>query len=459
MKTIKNKIASCLLAVLVLMVSGCKETGLEDFGEGAPKVVMISALGQGGAIVKEATSVSIPLDVALSVPAASAFEVELQDSRETIQAMLDNGSLKDAVLLPAGTYTFPNVLNVPYGIKKASFNVVVNINTLEKNYGKRIAFAVKLNSPSKGNAIEANKETFIIVVDTKDILAADDIRYISIEGANEQGRYMVPTGKNYTISSAGIVIPIKLKLSGNAGGPAFSVKVTLNQDTLGPMLGQLPAPAIPTNPAVFSIPKEVKFAANQTEAILNITFPLDYINATVCCNNIISINISDATKNLINPLKKNMLVIVKSADLAEKDVTNDGTLSVSKENDGGRNSGEGSLKVIDRSVNTKYLTSGFSGLWIQLKYANPLTIGAYTMTSGNDADDRDPKTWTFEGSQDGTNWKVLDTRIDHVFTDRTQTKRFEFTNRVSYLYYRLNISENNGSGDFQMSELRLFQLP
>lgn len=142
----------------------------------------------------------------------------------------------------------------------------------------------------------------------------------------------------------------------------------------------------------------------------------------------------------------------------ERDITNLGTLSVSHENNGGPNHGEGSPKLVDNNLGSKYLTQGYTaGMWFQVKYNSPQVIGAYTFTSGNDASDRDPKTWRFEGSNDGATWTVLDNKVEYFFSDRNQTRRFETTNTTAYTHYRVTVVSNNGSNLFQMSEWRLIQ--
>jgi hypothetical protein len=78
-----------------------------------------------------------------------------------------------------------------------------------------------------------------------------------------------------------------------------------------------------------------------------------------------------------------------------------------------------------------------------------------TLTSGNDAADRDPKAWTLEGSSNGTTWTVLDTRSNEAFANRLMTKTYFFQNSTAYTHYRLSITENNGGGLFQMTEWRL----
>lgn len=142
----------------------------------------------------------------------------------------------------------------------------------------------------------------------------------------------------------------------------------------------------------------------------------------------------------------------------ERDITNLGVFSVSHENNGGPNHAEGSLKLVDNNYGTKYLTQNYtSGMWFQVKYNTPQVIGAYTMTSGNDAPERDPKTWRFEASNDGNSWTVLDSQTEYFFENRNQTKRFELDNNTAYTHYRVVIVSNNGSNLFQQTEWRLIQ--
>lgn len=142
------------------------------------------------------------------------------------------------------------------------------------------------------------------------------------------------------------------------------------------------------------------------------------------------------------------------------DVTGLGTITVSNENPGGPTAGEGSLKLTDNNTGSKYLYFGFNpNGWFQLQFNTPTNVGAYTFTSGNDAPGRDPKSWTLQGSNDGTNWTILDTRTDEFFSARNQTRRFELPDTVTatYTHYRIFLTANNGDNLFQMSEWRLIR--
>ncbi|MCU7693562.1 BT_3987 domain-containing protein [Haoranjiania flava] len=144
----------------------------------------------------------------------------------------------------------------------------------------------------------------------------------------------------------------------------------------------------------------------------------------------------------------------------ERDITNSGSLAVSHENNGGPDAGEGSKKLVDGDYSSKFLIFDIKSkmpFGFQLTFQNPVKIGAYTFTSGNDAPDRDPKNWMLQGSADGNNWTTLDSRSDEKFSSRNQTRRFEFENETQYKFYRIVVTEINGGGLFQMSEWRVIE--
>jgi hypothetical protein len=143
-----------------------------------------------------------------------------------------------------------------------------------------------------------------------------------------------------------------------------------------------------------------------------------------------------------------------------EDVTAQGALSVSIENTGGSNASEGSVRVTDGDLTTKFLIFTYDPtFWIQLKFKQAQHITSYTLTSANDAPTRDPKNWTLSGSNDGSVWTVLDTRTNEAFAARGQTNNYEFTNDKTYTYYRLSITANGGSTLFQMAEWRVTNVP
>ena len=111
------------------------------------------------------------------------------------------------------------------------------------------------------------------------------------------------------------------------------------------------------------------------------------------------------------------------------DITNNASISVSHENRGGADAGEGSKKLIDGNYGSKYLS--FDGkeiiegdFWLQQEIEEPTVLNRYILVSGNDAPGRDPSAWTISGSNDGVTWDVIDERADEKFTARGQERKF-----------------------------------
>ncbi|WP_406391305.1 GH92 family glycosyl hydrolase [Streptomyces sp. NBC_00887] len=115
----------------------------------------------------------------------------------------------------------------------------------------------------------------------------------------------------------------------------------------------------------------------------------------------------------------------------------------SGENSGG---GEGKENLVDVESATKWLAFQPSG-WVEFDLVEPVKIVTYALTSANDHDERDPKDWTLKGSADGKTWTDLDTRTGQTFSERFQTKSYDFTTDTAYKHFRLDITKNNGAGD------------
>ena len=137
---------------------------------------------------------------------------------------------------------------------------------------------------------------------------------------------------------------------------------------------------------------------------------------------------------------------------------NGGTLTGS--NFGG--GGEGTAKIIDNLSSTKnyvYIGANFNQVWYRYESTVPAVLNWYTITSANDTQARDPKSWKLQGSNDGNNWTDLDTQSNVTFTARFQTKRFDISgNSTAYKYFRLYITERYANSDngFQMAEWQLY---
>jgi len=134
-------------------------------------------------------------------------------------------------------------------------------------------------------------------------------------------------------------------------------------------------------------------------------------------------------------------------------IASDGTAEGSP---GNSNPAETAAKAFDLNPGSKWLSPAPGWLQYDFGSGKAQTIKRYTLTSGNDVPERDPKDWQFQGSNNGTTWTTLDTRSDQSFPYRCQTLQYEVTNPASYRYYRLNITANHGDVSTQLSELGLF---
>ncbi|MBN2441007.1 MAG: carbohydrate-binding protein [Spirochaetales bacterium] len=115
--------------------------------------------------------------------------------------------------------------------------------------------------------------------------------------------------------------------------------------------------------------------------------------------------------------------------------------------------GEDIAKLIDNTSSTKYLTFHASG-WVQYQ-GIAAVITKYTITSANDAAERDPYTWTLSGSNNGSSWTTLDSRSGEDFPNRFQLREFSFANSTSYSYYRLQMTNNSGT-ILQLAEWEIY---
>jgi alpha-L-fucosidase len=126
---------------------------------------------------------------------------------------------------------------------------------------------------------------------------------------------------------------------------------------------------------------------------------------------------------------------------------------------------ETAAMAFDGTTSTKWFTDVLSNTgWIQYHFGNGQAwrITEYKITSANDVQQRDPKDWQFQGSNDGVTWTTLDTRTNQVFATRlTTTNTYDFANTTPYSFYRLNITNNYGGSGYQiqLSELAMLSSP
>lgn len=100
---------------------------------------------------------------------------------------------------------------------------------------------------------------------------------------------------------------------------------------------------------------------------------------------------------------------------------------------------EVAASVADGNAGSKWLAFADKG-WVQYELSTPRPMVSYTLTSGNDAPERDPSDFRIQGSDDGTDWVTVDERSGELFNGRGETRTFTLaTPSVDYRYYRLDV--------------------
>ena len=113
--------------------------------------------------------------------------------------------------------------------------------------------------------------------------------------------------------------------------------------------------------------------------------------------------------------------------------------------------GEVAANLADANPDTKWLAFASTG-WVRYQLASPAKAVRYSLTSANDAPERDPKDFRLEGSNDGTTWTTLDTRTNIDFPGRFATLTFDVTSPAAYGYYRLNVTAVHSGGIVQLAD-------
>jgi fibronectin type 3 domain-containing protein len=118
---------------------------------------------------------------------------------------------------------------------------------------------------------------------------------------------------------------------------------------------------------------------------------------------------------------------------------------------------EGPIKAFDSDPGSKWYGYNSPANWLQYDFGagNAQVVKRYTISVA-DVAERDPKNWTFLGSQDGATWTTLDSQSGQLFANRTQQNTYPIANITAYRYYRLDITANNGAGGVALSELGLW---
>lgn len=113
-------------------------------------------------------------------------------------------------------------------------------------------------------------------------------------------------------------------------------------------------------------------------------------------------------------------------------------------------------KVFDNNTATYWATNNTVTGWLKFTFITSKKIKAYKITHTSAYGyTLGAKAWTFEGSNDNTNWITLDTRTAEPNFNPLDVRIYTITNPNNYLYYRWNISASAGvslvgTGEFEL---------
>lgn len=119
--------------------------------------------------------------------------------------------------------------------------------------------------------------------------------------------------------------------------------------------------------------------------------------------------------------------------------------------------GEALPFLFDNDTTTKYLVGIVEG-YVDILTPRKSMISSYTITSANDAPDRDLSSWVIQGLNPMTlEWMDIHTVTDQApWAERATPMTWEFENEGWYSTYRFQIIANNGGGLLQIAELEIF---
>ncbi len=135
-----------------------------------------------------------------------------------------------------------------------------------------------------------------------------------------------------------------------------------------------------------------------------------------------------------------------------------GAVGVSNPSEHRTSRNQGVEKTLDGKPDTKWCMEheGRPVVWqITLPKTADEPLTRYTLTSADDVPTRDPQRWQLLGSNDGTEWTVLDEQqLDAPFPKRHTSKTFTFKNDKLFRSYRF-VFQLTDKSHFQVAEIAL----
>ncbi|MHA4894987.1 hypothetical protein ACXZ1K_09555 [Pedobacter sp. PWIIR3] len=321
-----------LLALVALFTASCEKEKLDDvlskeqFSSVGISVASRTDVGTGSTFTLTGGELTVPVTVQFSAATTRAFSVQLVANVDTIAGLVASSALPaNTVALQNGTFSIPTVLNVPIGVTSATFDLVISRSFLETRYGKGVAFALKLQSPGKGNNIAAGKNVSIVVVKTGETIAPEAVHYVSF-GTSKT--LLIPDSKSYSIGSQDITVNVPLLLS-SVAGPSFTVDVVQSDSAANAAIASgaiTNAELLPSSRVGLGTGK-VLFDVNKNTANLALTTNFATLMSRTNHKWVVGLKITNPTKYQASLTNKTIVVVIDANYLTRPYVGNDPNLA------------------------------------------------------------------------------------------------------------------------------------
>ncbi len=116
---------------------------------------------------------------------------------------------------------------------------------------------------------------------------------------------------------------------------------------------------------------------------------------------------------------------------------------------------EGLVNLFDRRLDTKYCADG-TQFYVQYVLDKAYKISSYTITSANDAPERDPKLWSFSGYNPEEGWIELDEQRSFFFPSRYASMKFDINSDKEFTAFMLEVSSIKAGNMVQLGNLQVF---
>ncbi|PIH56947.1 discoidin domain-containing protein [Paenibacillus sp. LK1] len=114
----------------------------------------------------------------------------------------------------------------------------------------------------------------------------------------------------------------------------------------------------------------------------------------------------------------------------------------------------------DRNLNTGWTSNTAQKGWLGYNFQRDIIIYKYSIAVVGVQYAATPKSWTFEGSNDGSNWTVLDSRSNIInWSAGVLRQEYTITNPQKFKLYRINVTDIGNAGAYVLiGELEMFEM-